>query len=143
MASLILKFDSFWINQMLNHALIVEDDEVTLFLTQTIIRRSKIVEKIEVAKDGQEALQFLRKHNTDVVFLDISLPVMTGFELLEACQRDSSITTTFVILSSTDREAELAREGNYPQVLMHLEKPLSPEDLELVKQAVIARQKNT
>ncbi len=126
---------------MLNHALIVEDDEVTLFLTQTVIEKSRFVKMTDVATDGLEAYRFLCEHKTDVVFLDISLPVMTGLELLEKCRTQPGINVPFIVLSSTDREAELAEKGEYPQVIMHLRKPLSTADMEQVKNAVLTHKR--
>ncbi|MCR8655813.1 helix-turn-helix domain-containing protein [Paenibacillus endoradicis] len=50
------------------------------------------------AKDGIQALQFLSKHHVDVMFVDITMPIMNGFELMKRVQEQHS-EVQFVILT--------------------------------------------
>lgn len=72
--------------------LLVDDDEPTNFLNKLIINEMDCVDKIEVAQSGKEAINFLTKiwsdkeHTDilipDIVFLDINMPAMNGWEFM-------------------------------------------------------------
>lgn len=65
--------------------LLIDDDEPTNFINKKIIKSSGFVENIHVAQSGQEALNFLSRQdipNPEIIFLDINMPAMDGWEFL-------------------------------------------------------------
>jgi CheY-like chemotaxis protein len=72
--------------------LLVDDSRATNFMHRELIREADFAERIDVALDGEEALDFLRSGSDSeyfppsVIFLDINMPKMDGFEFLEACK---------------------------------------------------------
>lgn len=71
------------------HILLVEDNEGDILLTTEALGEGKIVNSIDVVKDGWEALQYLDKaapyNNSpypDLILLDVNLPKLNGHEVL-------------------------------------------------------------
>tara|TARA_R110002072_G_scaffold7573_10_gene41115 strand:+ start:4144 stop:4584 length:441 start_codon:yes stop_codon:yes gene_type:complete len=75
--------------EQINTVLLVDDDEVTNIMHRRLIERSGRVRNVLVATDGKAALDILDQHGADdgllpeLIFLDINMPRMGGFEFLE------------------------------------------------------------
>ncbi|MFC1549473.1 response regulator [Nitrospirota bacterium] len=65
--------------------LIVEDTEILITLLTSILRRESLV---EVARDGQEALEMIKNTSYDLVISDIQMPVMDGVELFRRVEAE-------------------------------------------------------
>lgn len=68
--------------------MLVDDDDSTNYLHKIIIEEMRITEQISIARNGQEALDKISDHIKDdqcldLIFLDINMPVMDGFEFLQ------------------------------------------------------------
>jgi CheY-like chemotaxis protein len=95
-----------------NYILLVEDDPDHADLAVRALEKSGAVDRVVVARDGEQALEHLfGKHEAPaVVFLDLKLPRMSGFEVLRRIRENEA--TRFlpvVVLSSSDEDADLAR----------------------------------
>ncbi|KIN71783.1 response regulator [Sulfitobacter guttiformis] len=127
-----------------NRILLVDDDAVTNMMHRRVIERSGRVKVIDVATDGQEALDLLcgdlaaRRPLPELIFLDINMPGMGGFEFLEhyanlAIDPDSQLI--IVMLSTSLLAADHARAEADPNVHSFCDKPLRVEKLlELVEE---------
>lgn len=121
------------------HILIIDDDPINNFLSQKVFERVDIEDvKLTFISDAEEALNFLahldREAETqfpDLILLDINMPFMSGFELLDEYQRrgwDKLYPGTQVIIVSTSiypRDREKAQE--YMPVIDYFSKPLTEE----------------
>jgi len=58
--------------------LIVEDDEINRIVISAYLKHPKI--KLSIAKTGLEAVEICRKQQFDMIFMDVSMPVMGGVE---------------------------------------------------------------
>ena len=85
--------------------LVVEDDPNLRRGVVSLIGNGDV--KSEEAGNGEEALRAMRSNRYDCVILDLGLPDMSGFDLLEACEADEDIVLPPVIVH-TGRE--LTRE---------------------------------
>ena len=88
--------------------LLVEDNEGDIVLTIDAFEESKINTEISVARNGQEALDFLYKRNAfldakkpDLILLDINLPIYNGHEVLKEIKHDSNLKKIPVIMLTT------------------------------------------
>jgi DNA-binding response OmpR family regulator len=66
---------------------------------------------VTIAPDGEQGLKLARDTPPDIVFLDIRLPRMDGFSVLEALRADSALRRIPVIILSNYGEAELVERG--------------------------------
>lgn len=97
--------------------LLVEDNPQDEMLTVRALRRANVANQIDVARDGQQALDYLfcegefaqREDHTPptVVLLDIGLPRLSGLEVLERMRADErTALVPVVILTSSDEERD-------------------------------------
>jgi len=98
--------------------LLIEDDEEDVLLTQRAVSKANIWNKIEVARNGQEALDYLgnRAQFADtakfprpgLILLDLNLPGIDGREVLDTLTRDPKLKDIpVVIVSTSDYEKDI------------------------------------
>jgi two-component system, chemotaxis family, response regulator Rcp1 len=102
------------------HVLLVEDNPTDIFVISKILAESGLDLKIQVAKDGQEALQYFESLAGDesgacpsLVLLDLNLPKVDGFEVLRQLRRDSRCDRMPVVIvtsSSAQEDRDTARQ---------------------------------
>jgi CheY-like chemotaxis protein len=80
--------------------LIVDDEPDALRLFRRMLASSGRGYRVLRAKDGQEAIKILRGHRPDAILLDLVMPNMDGFQLLEARSQDPSLSSIPVIILS-------------------------------------------
>jgi two-component system LytT family response regulator len=102
---------------------IVDDEPLAVKRLTTLLRQTQRVEIVGSTVEPAEALKFLSKHDVDAVFLDIQMPGMTGFELLQKLPTEPAIVFT----TAFDRFALVAFEVNSVDYLV---KPIEVERLE-------------
>lgn len=97
--------------------LLVEDNHQDEMLTLRALRRANLANRVDVARDGQQALDYLfregdfaNREGPDlpaVVLLDIGLPRLSGLEVLERLRADPrTVLLPVVILTSSDEEQD-------------------------------------
>lgn len=114
--------------------LLVDDDPIFLTLAELAIKREQREVEIFKAGNGEEAINFLSAEKVDLIYLDLNMPVMNGWEFLEAmAARERNGVKIFVLTSSIDPSDRRKAEEN-PLVSSMLEKPL---DKEKIKQSLV------
>ena len=120
--------------------LLVDDDEVTNFLNQLVIERLGGAEHLEIALNGEEALNYLKEYyqHADLaslqkilIVLDLNMPVMDGFDFLEELEKQShwnKANRFIIILTSSENPADIERTKNY-SIYGYEKKPLTEEKL--------------
>jgi len=109
--------------------LIVDDSESDRYILKRKLAKVGIVENIYEATDGSEALNFFAQANsmaeklgdispTVVIFLDVNMPRMSGFELLESFEKLKTSgpifdNTTMMMFSSSERTEDKVRALSY------------------------------
>ena len=86
------------------HLLVVDDNEMN---RDVLARRlSRLGHQISLAEDGEEALSKIRAFSYDLVMLDIMMPRMSGYEVLEQIKSDPALRDTPVIVISAIDELD-------------------------------------
>ena len=89
-------------NHPLATLLLVDDNDIDIELAQILlIERNRLRCKVVVARDGHEALARLHDANIDLMLLDINMPRMDGFELLERMRAEKMLDRVAVVMCST------------------------------------------
>lgn len=116
----------------LKQVMLIDDDEVDNLYHKRILTKSGRVENIVVFDYAQNALEYLRDNNgeTSVIFLDINMPRMNGFEFLQSYaelppQCKATAVVTMLTTSADPQDFAKAKELD-PAVIFH-EKPLTVE----------------
>ncbi len=118
----------------LTSILLVDDDTTTNFVNQMLLEDLDVTEEVLIACNGKEALETIdqqcQKGNCpQLILLDINMPVMNGFEFLEAYkQLDLSYkqSVMIVMLTTSMNPADMDRLGKMP-IRGVLNKPLTAE----------------
>lgn len=88
--------------------LLVEDDENDVRITRRALNRSGVAVELEVAASGSAALELLAdaSRRPNLILLDLNLPGMHGFELLERIKRDAALELSAipVLILTTSRQ---------------------------------------
>ena len=105
--------------------IIVDDEKLSRSVLKLLLERHcPALEIVAVCSDGIAALEAIEKHKPELLFLDVEMPGLNGFEVLEAC-RDTSFS--IIITTSHDHYALAAIRHN---ALDYLMKPIIKEDLQ-------------
>ncbi|MES2763491.1 MAG: response regulator [Bacteroidota bacterium] len=119
----------------LNCILLVDDDHEDNFYHEIIIKKMDITHSIQVARNGIEALDFLKKENQiipELIFLDVNMPKMNGWEFLDEYKHLSphqKAKITIVMLTTSANPDDIKKAEEIADVNGYRSKPLSVEML--------------
>jgi len=132
----------------LNCILLVDDDAEDNYFHQIVIDEMNITERIEIALNGVEALNFLKKENQtppDIIFLDINMPKMNGWEFLEVYEElraDQKAKVVVVMLTTSINPSDRKRAEQFPDIMGFNTKPLTEEMLAEILERNFPENKN-
>ena len=118
----------------LNTVLLIEDDDTVNFYNDFLLKQLNVAENIIIRENGEEALEYLKacaQGNAvfpDLIFLDINMPVMNGFEFLEAYEGSplSGPDAPLIVMLTTSLHPEdLKRADDYDSISEYIYKPLT------------------
>jgi len=104
-------------NETCVEILLVDDNEDDIVIIQEAFSEAKHMNVMNRVRDGDEALAYLRQegpygmaHRPGLILLDINMPKMNGFEVLEILKRDTSLCSVPVImLTMSGRDEDILR----------------------------------
>ncbi len=91
--------------------MVVDDDFLTVKELSSLIKEIDDKIKVFTAYNGKEALDILEKENykIDIIFLDLNMPVMSGYDVLKYL-KEKNIHTNVIIITSMDIDENLLKE---------------------------------
>jgi len=125
----------------LQHILLVDDDEDCNFFHKRLLNQADCVENIDITKDGRAALDFLdlkwkeKKNFPSIIFLDIKMPRMDGWEFLNEYKKLNEIwqsKTIVIIFTIAFNPDNLSKAMSYPFVKGFKSKYLDKEGLDQI-----------
>lgn len=121
--------------------MLIDDNEIDNLINQKIVEASNICENIFSHTGGKSAIEFLKNMEKitsaiealpEVIFLDIDMPLMDGFQFLDEFEALTDSTKThckIVMLTSSINPQDFNRSKKYENVKLYLNKPLSHESI--------------
>lgn len=118
--------------------IVIDDSKLDCFIADKIIRNSGKAENVTVFQQAKEALEHIKNvgsGSTTIVFVDIQMPVMNGFEFVESFEAlpdDTKQDYHIYMLSSSINENDIAKVKGYASVKHFLNKPLTNDTINAV-----------
>lgn len=125
--------------------LIVEDDRITAMIIAKMIEMELPEVVCDHKPNGLEALNYLNAQvqNSSLpktIILDINMPIMDGWKLLEHMKESEILSTiTVFILTSSISRIDQIKSTNYNQVKGFISKPLDREKLKMMSKELIKK----
>lgn len=121
--------------------LVIDDDDINIFIIKKIVEKTGFNIDMVAKSNGKLAIDYLEEITAqngafpDLILIDINMPVMNGWEFIEAYQElGFKEDANLYILSSSVYENDIEKTKSYKSVKGFISKPLSIERLtELIK----------
>jgi CheY-like chemotaxis protein len=123
--------------------MLIDDNEIDNLINQKMIEAADIAEHIYTHTGAKSAIEFLKNISKlidiskdvlpDVIFLDIDMPLMDGFQFLDEFEKLSDQTREkckVVMLTSSINPQDINKSKKYSYVKEYINKPLSQQSLE-------------
>lgn len=122
------------------HTLLIDDDTIGIFLTERLLKREAFPDDIGSFSSAPEALDFLRQAAPEqmprVIFLDLNMPVMDGWEFLEALgplEEQLRGRCHIYILTSSLAQSDTDRVHEFDLVTGLIHKPIDDAQINAVR----------
>jgi CheY-like chemotaxis protein len=125
------------INEGIGHILVIDDEDDCNFVTRLVLKKAGYQGRITCFTSADDALSYLRADHDlpDLMFVDINMPRVSGFELIGTCEDEGLLPngrTSVVMFSSSNRPSDLDRALSFRSVIGYVEKALTVESYERV-----------
>lgn len=113
---------------------VIDDDDIYQYLLKKELKSTNIVDNTVVFSDGAKAMEFMRNAQDspeslpDVIFLDVNMPIMNGWEFLDAfIQLRPNLSKEIIVLivSSSFDQRDLEKAAAYSEISDYIVKPVT------------------
>lgn len=117
---------------------ITDDDNSVLFLHKIIIKENNLSNDPVTFINGKETLEYLIENaetgESYLILLDLNMPVMNGWEFLEALNEYKFFIPIYVVIVTSSIDAADREKANtFPQVIDYVEKPIGKNAIERLR----------
>lgn len=121
--------------------LLIDDNEIDNLINQKMLEAANLSEHIFVCSSAKSAIEFLKNVEKlpnaqdvlpELIFLDIDMPLMDGFQFLDLFSKlkpDTKDKCGIVMLTSSINPSDISKSKSYDYVKKYINKPLSQKNL--------------
>ncbi|MFN8283107.1 MAG: response regulator [Chitinophagales bacterium] len=123
----------------LNRIMLIDDDDDDNFFHRIVLEEIDAANNVQVATNGFEALEYLSGDNQipDLIFLDINMPKMNGWEFLTKYSKlgiDQKAKVVIIMLSTSINPADMENAKRMSEITGFRTKPLTADMLKTILQ---------
>lgn len=115
----------------MNRTILIVDDEahIRMLIQQTLEELEDEGVDLVTATNGEEALAAIESAKPNLVFLDVMMPKISGFDVCQRAKHDLGLTSTYIVLL-TAKGQEFDRQKGYESgANLYMTKPFDPDAL--------------
>ncbi|AFY69042.1 response regulator receiver protein [Thalassoporum mexicanum PCC 7367] len=111
--------------------LLIVDDEphIRLLLEQTLEELEDIGVELLSAENGEEALETIKEEKPDLVFLDVMMPKMNGFDVCNTVKNELKYTDVYIIMLTAKGQEFDKQKGSEVGADIYMTKPFDPDEV--------------
>jgi two-component system alkaline phosphatase synthesis response regulator PhoP len=110
--------------------LIVDDEaHIRILMEQTLEELEDKGVEILIAGDGEEALEIIKTDKPGLVFLDVMMPKMNGFEVCQAVKRELKLDDIYIVMLTAKGQEYDKQKGAEAGADIYMTKPFDPDEI--------------
>ncbi len=110
--------------------LIVDDEaHIRILMEQTLEELEDEGVEILIAGDGEEALEIIKTDKPGLVFLDVMMPKMNGFEVCHAVKRELKLDNIYIVMLTAKGQEYDKQKGAEAGADIYMTKPFDPDEI--------------
>ena len=115
----------------MNKKVLIVDDEphIRLLMAQTLEELEDEGVEILIAENGEEAIETIQTEKPDLVFLDVMMPKMNGFDVCYAVKNTLDIKDTYIIMLTAKGQEFDKEKGQQSGADLYMTKPFDPDEI--------------
>ena len=115
----------------MNKKVLIVDDEphIRTLLEQTLEELEDYDVEIFTAANGKEGLETIQTETPDLVFLDVMMPEMNGYEVCQRVKSDENLKDTYIIMLTAKGQEFDKEKGLQMGTNMYITKPFDPDEV--------------
>jgi CheY-like chemotaxis protein len=122
------------------HKVLIADDEayIRLLIQQSLEEFEDQGVEILTANNGEDAMQMIRDERPDLVFLDVMMPKMNGYDVCQAVKHDPTTEDIFIVILTAKGQEFDRQHGEQVGANLFMTKPFDPDDIIALAGKVLA-----
>ena len=115
---------------MAKKVLIVDDEAfIQQLIEQTLEELDDQTVEVLTANNGESALRIIQETKPDLVFLDVMMPKMNGFDVCRAVKQDPGLSRTYIVMLTAKGQEFDRQHGEEVGADVYMTKPFDPDEL--------------
>jgi len=124
--------------------IIIDDDDIMVFLQRKLFHKSGLTKDPITFKAATAAIEFLKNEEINqhfLILLDINMPGMNGWQFLDILKKMKISKNVFVVMVTSSIDGyDKEKAGTYSNVIDFMEKPISMENCNRIKEYVLLKE---
>ncbi|MEQ8969735.1 MAG: response regulator [Coleofasciculus sp. C1-SOL-03] len=115
----------------MNKKVLIVDDEphIRLLMAQTLEELEDEGVEVLIAENGEEAIETIQTEKPDLVFLDVMMPKMNGFDVCCAVKNNLAIKDVYIIMLTAKGQEFDKEKGQQAGADLYMTKPFDPDEV--------------